>query len=277
MTEKNATLEEAGGLASLKGKVALVTGGTSGIGQGCCIALAIAGAYVYVTGREKDKERAGVGGAEGGAETVAQMQKAGGDGHFSVLDVTLEDDWKRVLGEIREKHGKLNILLNNAGRSVRGGLQECKLDDIDWEIKVNIMGAMMGTNLAWPLLAKEGGTVLYTNSTGGLRGSTTSFAYPASKAAMLGLARAAAEDGKKVGIRSISLHPGGTWSPGTKWVSNLKDEAEYLDNIKKSGSIPLGVPAYPADVGSAVVYLSSDAAKHISGVEFQIDGGGAAR
>jgi 3alpha(or 20beta)-hydroxysteroid dehydrogenase len=277
MTERNATLQEAGGIAALAGKVALVTGGTSGIGQGCCVALGIAGAYVVVTGRERDKEREGVGGAKGGNETVAQIVAAGGKGHFAVLDVTVEADWVRVLGEIKERFGKLNVLLNNAGRSVRGGLQQATLEDVEWEIAINIGGAMMGTNLAWPLLAKEGGVVLYTNSTGGLRGSAGSFAYPASKAAMLGLARAAAEDGKPVGIRSISLHPGGTWSPGTAWVGDYRSEAEYLDSIKKSGTIPLGVPAYPADIGTAVVYLASDAARHITGIMFNIDGGGSAR
>lgn len=274
---RNATLQEAGGVASLKGKVALVTGGTSGIGQGCCVALAIAGAYVIVTGRAKDKEREGVGGEAGGNETVKQIKAAGGDGHFDVLDVTVEDDWKRVLDDVRKRFGKLNILLNNAGRSVRGGLQQATLDDVEWEIRINIEGAMMGTNLAWSLLSKEGGVVMYTNSTGGLHGSKDSFAYPASKAGMLGLAMAAAEDGKKVGIRSISLHPGGTWSPGTAWVGKWKSEEEYLDSIRKSANIPLLAPAYPSDIGSAVVYLSSDAARHITGIQFMIDGGGSAR
>jgi NAD(P)-dependent dehydrogenase (short-subunit alcohol dehydrogenase family) len=272
----NATLEQAGGVASLAGKIALVTGGTSGIGRGCCVALARAGAYVVVTGRSVDKERPTYGGAKGGAETLEMIEAAGGKGHFSVLDVTLEEHWKRAMEEVREQFGRLDILVNNAGRSLSGSLHQTPLEDLLWEIDINIEGAFMGTNYAWPLMTRLGGSIFYTNSTGGQHGNPNMFAYPASKAALIGLAKAAAEDGKPFGIRSISLHPGGTWTNGTKTVGGYANEEEYLADVRRSGKIPLGRPAYPADVGAAVVYLSSDAARHITGIEFNIDGGGSA-
>jgi len=272
----NTSFGEAGALASLAGKVALVTGGTSGIGQGCAIALARAGAYVFVTGRSVDKERPTYGGTEGGAATVREIEMAGGKAIFSVLDVTIEADWQRVIGEIRKQFGHLDILINNAGRSVRGPMAKASLDDLWFEIKVNIEGAFMGTSYGWSLMKKAGGVIMNMNSTAGLHGSPNSAAYTSSKGALLGLTRAAAIDGRPFGIRVISLHPGITWTNGMATVSGDSEEV-YNDKIKAAGSIPLGHPAKPADVAASVVFLASDAARHISGIEFMIDGGSGAR
>ena len=118
MSFKNATPEEAGSLANLSGKVALVTGATSGIGEGVALALAFAGAYVVATGRDEKR----------GLETVRQIEAGKGKGHFDKLDVTVEDDWKRVVADIQKRFGRLDILVNNAGR---GGLQLGGIPGID--------------------------------------------------------------------------------------------------------------------------------------------------
>jgi NAD(P)-dependent dehydrogenase (short-subunit alcohol dehydrogenase family) len=273
--EKNATLQTAGAIASLNGKVALVTGGTAGIGQGTCIALAKAGAFVYVTGRAVDPERADVyGGAKGGSETVRQIEEAGGKGVFLKLDVTVEDDWKSAAAVVEKEHGRLDLLMNNAGRGRRRPIEELTLAEQMDQIRLNIEGAFLGMTAFWKLLDKTNGVIV--NVDGGSRGAVTGTAYQASKAAMRGLSMAAAHDGRPLGIRVISLHPGATWTPGLAYMYKT-DEQEFLDNLEKTRTTPLGYPAYPLDIGAAVVFLASDSARRISNIEMWIDGGSSAR
>lgn len=273
--EKNATLETASAMASLKGKVALVTGSTAGIGQGVCIALAKAGAFVYVSGRQVDPERADVyGGAKGGSETVRQIEAAGGTGVFVKLDVTSEDDWKNVAAQIEREHGRLDLLMNNAGRGRRALIEKLTLEEQMDQIRLNIDGAFMGMTVFWKLLGRSNGLIV--NVDGGGRGAVTGTAYQASKAAMRGLSMAAAHAGRPLGIRVISLHPGATWTDGLAYMYKT-DEQEFLDNLEKTRTTPLGYPAYPLDIGASVVFLASDAARAINNVEVWIDGGSSAR
>lgn len=277
--EKNATEDTASATGNLAGKVVLVTGGTAGIGQGCSVALAKAGAYVYVTGRAVDPERPDVyGGAKGGSETVNQLTKAGGKGIFHVLDVTLEDHWKEMARVIEKDHGKLDILLNNAGRGRRGPMENLGAKEILDQITLNVDGPMMGTLHCLDILKKAKNPVVFNmNSTAGQGGGANSTVYSSSKGAQLGLTRSTALAMRKHGIRVYSIHPGSTWTPGMQFVSKVTHE-EYLANMKQErGGTPLGYPAYPLDVAANIVFLSSDAARGINGIEFNIDGGASAR
>lgn len=278
----NATTDQAASVASLKGKVVLVTGGESGIGQGCCVAMAKAGATVVVTGRSElggsiSARNAGLlkgRAAEQGSETVRQIEDAGGKAEYQKLDVTIEDDWKRVIAHIDKTYGRLDSLVNNAGNSHRGALSDTKLDDIWYMAHLNIEGAFMGTTHAWPLLKKSKGSVINMNSTAGLHGGAATFAYPASKGGMFGLTKGCAKDGRADGVRVISVHPGGTWTPGAARAQKMSEE-EYV--AQRAGGIPLKRPAYPGDLAAMTAYLVSDAARHISGIEVNVDGGGSAR
>jgi len=277
--EKNATEATASATGILTGKVALVTGGTAGIGAGCCVALARAGAFVYVTGRQVDPERPDVyGGAKGGSETVANLTKAGGKGIFHVLDVTIEDHWKEMARVIAKEHGKLDLLLNNAGRGRRGPMENLGAKEILDQITLNVDGPMMGTLHCLDILKKsKHPVVMNMNSTAGQGGGANSTVYSSSKGAQLGLSRASAIDMRKHGIRVLSIHPGSTWTPGMQFVSKVTHE-EYLANMKgERGGTPLGYPAYPLDVAANIVYLASDAARSVNGIEFNIDGGASAR
>ena len=277
-TQKNATEATAAATGILAGKVALVTGGTAGIGQGCCVALAKAGAFVYVTGRQVDPERPDLcGGAKGGSETVNMLTKAGGKGIFHVLDVTNEDHWKEIASVIEKEHGKLDLLLNNAGRGRRGPMDTLGAKEIMDQITLNVDGPMMGTLHCLKLLEKAKGVVMNMNSTAGQGGGANSSVYSSSKGAQLGLSRASAIDLRKYGVRVYSIHPGSTWTPGMQFISKVTEE-EYLENMKRErGGTPLGYPAYPLDVAANVVFLASDAARHVNGIEFNIDGGASAR
>jgi len=264
----NATVEQAASVASLAGKVALVTGATStfGIGRVSARAMALAGAYVYVTGRDPDQ----------GAETVGEIEAVGGKTSFLKVDVTVEDDWVRAMAAVREQFGHLDILVNNAGNTLSGLIEEMPLETVWYLAHLNIEGAFLGHTYAWPLMKDSGGVILDINSTAGQGGSVGGTAYPSSKGGLLGLSRAAAADGRRHGIRVISIHPGSTWTPGMERVRRVTRE-EYDRNITESSRIPLGRGAESADVAAALVYLSSDEAKHITGIEYNIDGGSSAR
>jgi NAD(P)-dependent dehydrogenase (short-subunit alcohol dehydrogenase family) len=264
----NATVEQAGSVASLDGKIVLVTGATStfGIGRISARAMAMAGAYVYVTGRDPIK----------GAETVAEIEVEGGKASFLKLDVTIEAEWAQAMESVRQQFGRLDILVNNAGNTVGGPIEEMPLDDLWYMIRLNIEGAFLGTTYAWPLMQDAGGVILDINSVAGQGGSPGGTAYQSSKGALLGLSMAAAADGWRHGIRVISIHPGGTWTPGMERVTGLTKE-EYDQNIRDRGRIPLGRGAESADVAVSLVYFASDEAKRITGIEYNIDGGSSAR
>ncbi|MBM3513690.1 MAG: SDR family oxidoreductase [Alphaproteobacteria bacterium] len=280
----NATAEQASRVGSLKGKVALLTGSESGIGQTCALAMSRAGATIISTGRSEQGGSLSARGAgllkgrelEPGSETVRQVRDQGGTADYIKLDVTVEQDWIDAVAIIEKQFGRLDILLNNAGNTTGGALEDTDMDTVLYMMRLNIEGAFLGTTHAWRLLKKSKGVVLNMNSTAGHYGSAGGFAYPASKGGMFGLSKAAALDGKPFGIRSISLHPGSTWTPGMARARKLTEQ-DFVAGIRKTRSMPLGYPLYPGDVATAVVYFASDAARKFSGIAFNIDGGMIAR
>ncbi len=271
----NTTLKQAASVASLEDKVVLVTGATStfGIGRISARAMVMAGAYVYVTGRDP----------ETGAETVAEIEAdAGWPSPFPVkasylrLDVTVEEDWVQAMEVVRQQFGRLDVLVNNAGNSIHMPIEEMPLETALYLLRLNIDGAFLGQTYAWPLMQDKGGVILDINSGAGQRGAPGGTGYRSSKGGLLGLSRAAAADGRRHGIRVISVHPGSTWTPGMERVRGITKE-EYDRNITESGRIPLGRGAESADIAAAIVYLASDDAQHITGIEYNIDGGSSAR
>ena len=267
----NTTLNQAASVASLEDKVVLVTGATStfGIGRICARAMAMAGAYVFVTGRDPNK----------GAETVAEIEADGGwptpfpvKTSFLRLDVTIEEDWVQAMAVVREQFGRLDVLVNNAGNTTSAPIEEMRLDTVWYMIHLNIEGAFFGQTYAWPLMQDSGGVILDINSGAGQSGAPGGTAYRSSKGGLLGLSRAAAADGRRHGIRVISVHPGLTWTPGMERVYGR--EKYERDS---SRSVPLGHGAESDDIAAAVVYLASDDARHVNGIEYNIDGGSSAR
>lgn len=279
----NATPDQAGAVASLAGKVALITGAESGIGQGCAVAMARAGAKVVVTGRSErggsvsQREAGTLKGraAEPGSETLRQIADAGGVGEYMKLDVTRDEDWRQVIGQIEKSHGRLDILVNNAGATGGGALSDTDLAIVMRMLRLNTEGAFLGMTFAWPLLKRARGVIINVNTAGLGRGSAGAFAYPSAKAGMLGVTLAAAADGRPHGIRVISLNPGGTWTGGMERSRRISED-DYLRQTR-DGATPLKRPAYPADLGAAAVFFASDAARGISGIHFYVDGGSSAR
>jgi NAD(P)-dependent dehydrogenase (short-subunit alcohol dehydrogenase family) len=248
----------------LAGKVAIVTGATSGIGRGCALAMAEAGAKLIVTGRNVERGRI----------TVEMIEKTGGEAVFVQQDVTQQDDWGTVIDATLESYGRLDILLNNAGDAILGPLSEVTLDTLQFLLRVDVEGPFLGMKAAWPHLLNDGGVIINMSSVTGQKGMAGATAYCTAKGAQTALTRAAAMEGKNVNIRVNSMHPGMIWTEGVTDVLGDNVE-EYKPRLL--ANIPYGQFGEPKNVAAACVYLASDEARNITGIEFNVDGGQLAR
>jgi len=250
-------------MSVLDGKVGIVTGATSGIGRGCALAMAGAGAQLIVTGRNEAR----------GVDTVKQIADLGGVSKFVRQDVTQEEDWRDVVDAAMTQFGHIDFLLNNAGDAKLGPISQLTLDDLQFLLRVDVEGPFLGMKHVWPhLVASGGGVILNMSSIAGQKALDGGIAYCSAKGALTALTRGAAIEGARdsAKIRVNSIHPGLIWTEGVTDV--LGDNVEAF-KPKLLQNIPLGDFGVPDDVGQATVFLVSDAAKHITGIEFNIDGG----
>lgn len=245
----------------LSGKVVIVTGATSGIGKGCAIEMAKAGAKVVATGRNEER----------GANTVRLVREVGGDVTFIRQDVTVEDDWVKVMAATISTYGRLDCLLNNAGEAVVKPLEKLTPEDVQFLLRVDLDAPFLGIKHAWPHLKKSGGgTIMNMSSIMGQRGGAGGTAYCAVKGAQLGLTRAAALEGAAHNIRVNSIHPGVIWTEGIPDVMGPNPET-YKHLLE--AMIPTKQIGETWHVGKTMVYLASDAATYVTGAEINIDGG----
>jgi 3(or 17)beta-hydroxysteroid dehydrogenase len=264
------SLQESG--TRLNGKVALITGGTAGLGRATVLALAAAGARVVFTGRN----------AQGAQETLGRVSAAGCAARFIAQDVTREDDWQRVLSDVLATEGRLDVLVNNSGVSRLRPIETLGPDDLHYLISVNVEGAYLGIRHAFRAMARNAdrsGSIVNISALNALRGSPNSTAYSLAKGATTQLARAAALEGRRDGlaIRVNAVHPGVLFeegdrpSPGAIALYGEEGAREFVRrNIE---TVPLGRLGHPRDIGAAVVYLASDESRHVTGAEIIVDGG----
>jgi NAD(P)-dependent dehydrogenase (short-subunit alcohol dehydrogenase family) len=247
-------------MGTLNGKVAVVTGGTSGIGRTTAVALAREGAKVVVTGRR----------AAEGAETVRLIQEAGGEGLFVVADVTKDSDQANLVRETLAAFGRLDIAFVNAGVFAAGPLTEQSEETYDYLMDINVKGAWLTLKHQIPAMLANGGGSIVVNATAaamvGLPGTTL---YAASKGAVISLARTAAIDYAKQGIRINIVNPGAIATPmAEEGFGNLKAFEEFMAPLH-----PVGRVGQPEEIAAAVVFLASDAASFITGQTLNVDGG----
>lgn len=259
----------------LDGKVALVTGGGSGIGRACAAALAREGAKVFVG----DIDR------RGAAETEAAIAGAGGAATTLALDVTQEGDWRDAIEAIERQSGALQVLVNNAALCIRAPLLEMELSAWRRQNAVNLDGVFLGTKAAVPLIARSGGgSIVNISSVAGLQGVPGLSGYCASKGGVRLFTKAVALEcaAARNNIRVNSVHPGSIETP--IWVkmlnggempsaSNSADEIMRETRELSARVTPLGFAGVPEDVAEGVVYLCSAAARFVTGAELVIDGG----
>ncbi|MGZ3315479.1 MAG: glucose 1-dehydrogenase [Caulobacteraceae bacterium] len=252
------------------GKVALVTGGASGIGRGCAERLAAEGAFAVVTDVQDAK----------GAETVAAIKAAGGKAEYIHHDVTDEAAWEGVIGEIKARHGRLDILVNNAGIGIAGSVIEMSLADWRRQTAINLDGVFLGVKHSIPLmrLSGQGGSIINMSSVAGLKGAPTLAGYCATKGGVRLFTKSVAMEcaNAKDGIRVNSVHPGIIETP--IWLSILPTGAPGTNSppdldAMSTMAVPLGVKGFPEDIANGVLWLASDESRYVTGAELVIDGG----
>jgi NAD(P)-dependent dehydrogenase (short-subunit alcohol dehydrogenase family) len=237
----------------LDGKIALVTGGSAGIGLGIAKAYAAEGAKVFITGRRQSELDKAI--AEIGHGAIAVQADAG---NLNDLD--------RLYAAIKDKAGRIDVLTLNAGFYEFMPFGAITEEHYDRTYNTNVKGLLFGFQKALPLL-KKGASVIFIGSIAGSKGIPNMSVYSSTKAAVRNLARGWMLDTKELGIRINVLSPGHTMTPG---LSNLVP-VEYHPSIVST--IPVGRFGSPDDMGNAAVFLASDDSGYINGIELDVDGG----
>jgi NAD(P)-dependent dehydrogenase (short-subunit alcohol dehydrogenase family) len=241
----------------LQGKVAIVTGGAHGMGEAEARLFAKEGAQVVVADiLAADAEKVAAGIRAGGGEAIA-----------AAIDVTREADWHALIGKTVAAHGRLDVLVNNAGISGSSVGDPDGLDGWDRIIAVNQTSVFLGTKLAAQQMAKTGGgSIVNISSIMGFVGSTSGHpAYCASKGAVRIYSKAAAVRYGPLGVRVNTVHPG--YMPPMLNATNAGERADKIE------ATPLRRLGKPIEVAYGVLFLASDEASFITGTELVIDGG----
>jgi len=242
---------------TFEGKVALVTGGTSGIGKATAIAFARGGAKVVLSGR-REKE---------GAQVVAEIKKLGGNAAFVRADIAKDSDVKGMVKFTVDKFGKIDIAFNNAGVEWVGPLDQASEAEYRRVFDTNVWGVLNSMRQEIPVMLKNGGGIIVnTSSVAGHVGFPQVSVYIASKHAVEGLTKSVALEFAKQNIRINAVAPG----PITTEMWDRFDR-EAKDQI--IATIPVGSVGTAEQIAAAVLYLSSDAAKFTTGTSLVVDGG----
>src|SRR5213080_2853188 len=242
---------------TFSGKVALVTGGTSGIGKATAIEFARAGAKVVLTGR-REKE---------GAQVVAEIKKLGGDAGFVRADVARDADVKGMVDFTVDKFGRLDIAFNNAGVEWMGPLDQASEAEYRRVFDINVWGVLNSMRHEIPVMLKTGGgAIVNTSSVAGHVGLGEVSIYIASKHAVGGLTKSVALEFARRNIRINAVAPGVI---ATDMFDRFAEGAR--DQI--TSMIPVGRSGVTEEIAAAVLYLCSDDAKFIIGTSLVVDGG----
>lgn len=237
----------------LQGKVAVITGGARGQGAAEGRLFRSEGAEVYLT------------------DVLVEEGKTTADdigATFLEHDVTDADRWAEVIAQVRAAHGRVDVLVNNAGVFRIAGLQETDRDLWETIISINQTGVFLGMQAVAPvMIAAGGGSIINISSIAGLRGAGTAFAYGASKWAVRGMTRGAAQELAHHHVRVNSIHPGIIDTP----MAEEFDRAGVRDLVESR--IPMGHMAGADDVAKMALFLASDESSYCTGSEFVVDGG----
>ena len=244
----------------LEGKVALVTGATSGIGLATVRAFAREGAIVIINGRSEEK----------GLEIERELKDKGYDVVFIKADVSKSSEVKAMFKRVEETLGKLHILVNNAGVPSFASLMELTEEEWDRVININLKGVFLCSKYAVPLMIKSGGGVIINvSSVLGLVGSRGELAYCASKGGVIALTRAMALELAQYNIRVNCVCPG---SVETKMFKKVIERKGYEVIMKGLESIPLKRPAKPEEIAEVILFLASDMSSYMTGSVIIVDG-----
>lgn len=251
----------------LSGRVALVTGGGEGIGKAAAQLLAREGARVAVLGHGADNIQAAVG----------EIQRSGGEALALVADIAQADQMQSAIQQIADTWGRLDIVFANAGiNGVWAPLEELTPDDWQRTIQTNLTGTFLTVKYATPHLKKQGGSVIITSSINGTRvfSNTGATAYSTTKAGQVAFAKMVALELAKSRVRVNVICPGAisTNIDDNTQQRNLGSVRVPVEHPERSIPLTDGQPGSAEDVAQLVLFLASDASRHISGTEVWIDG-----
>ncbi|WP_029596395.1 SDR family NAD(P)-dependent oxidoreductase [Exiguobacterium chiriqhucha] len=243
----------------LTGKVAVITGAGSGMGEETAKLFAREGATVVATDIN----------LEAVTRVVETIRSNGGEAIALQHDVTSRNDWENIYNEVQSVCGKLDVLVNNAGIALAKPFLDQTEEDWARTYRINIDGVMLGTQYAIPLMEQNGGgSIVNISSISALTGMAGAGAYTASKGAVRSLTKAAAVDYGKHNIRVNSIHPGYIVTPMSAPHMEHPDYKQHFLN-----QIALPNLGRAEEVATAVLFLASDEANHITGIELPVDGG----
>jgi 3-oxoacyl-[acyl-carrier protein] reductase len=244
-------------MIDLKGRIALVTGASQGIGRACAVELASAGATVALAARNETKL----------AEVAAEIQSAGGQSAAFALDLASEDSIKSGAKAVLERFGKVEILVNNAGITRDTLVLRMKRADWDDVLSTNLTGAFLLTQaVLGPMLRNRWGRIINISSVVGRTGQAGQVNYAASKAGLIGLTRALAREVASRGITVNAIAPGYIETQMTSTFDEKTREAMIAQ-------IPLGRAGTDLEIARPVAFLASDAAAYITGQVLDVNGG----
>lgn len=250
----------------LKNKVALITGGSSGIGEATALLFAKEGAKVAISGRNSER----------GASVAARIKAGGGDAFFVRTDVSQAEDCRRAVDETLSTFGSLDILFNNAGVFYPQTAMECSEKEWDEQIDVNLKGTFLMSKFALPAMIAQGHGVIINNSSGwGLVGGDRAVAYCASKGGVVLMTKAMAIDHGRQGIRVNCICPGDVETPMLPLDAKMRG-LKWEDYIAGCANRPLGRVGTVDEIAKAVLFLASDDSSFMTGTALVVDGGGTA-
>lgn len=242
----------------LKDKVALVTGGSRGIGRACCVALARQGAYVVVNY---------AGNEAAAAQTLDLVRQAGGDGEILRFDVSDAEACDQAVTDVVKRKGRLDVLVNNAGIAMDQLLIRIKPEELEKTFSTNVAGALWCAKAAMrPMMKAKRGRIINLSSVVAESGNPGQAVYSASKAALLGLTKTLAREYASRGVTVNAVAPGFI---ETDMTAGLPEQAKQAIVAQT----PLGRQGTADEVAAAVVFLASDEAAYVTGQVIRVNGG----
>ena len=247
-------------------KVAAITGGSSGIGRAVAVKLGSAGATVAVAGRNEEE----------GQITVEQVEAAGGKAAFARVDVAQGGEVAGWIGDVVDRYGRLDWLVNNAGMNGRSArLEDTTHEEFEQVVRTNLMSAFYTIHAAIPTMRKQGsGAIVNLGSTASLQGYGLLSGYTSSKHAVLGLTKSVALENADVPIRANCICPGPVDTPLMRGIEELVNPADPAAARELfSDTTALKRYGTTEEIAELVYFLLSDASAYITGTAISIDGG----
>ena len=250
----------------LQNKVALITGGTSGIGEAVALLFAREGAKIAITGRNESR----------GHAVTARILESGGKAIFVRTDVRHAAECKRAVDATLRSFGRLDVLFNNAGVYFPQTTLECSEEEWDLQIDINLKGTFLMSKFALPTMIGQRSGVIINNSSGwGIVGGDAAIAYCASKGGVVLLTKAMAIDHGRQGIRVNCICPGDVDTPMLPEDARMRGQ-KWEDYIAGCSNRPLGRIGTSDEIAKAALFLASDDSSFMTGATLVVDGGGTA-